>query len=162
MSSVHGPPIQKGEVNFKERTHGHRPRHHQAFQALNAHHRLDLSDCQRRRGGHARCRTGNRSRPTKLLRPASSFGDTYLHDFMFLILLHLHHLVMWVLLLWVVLRLLSAMPAIRHVRPWCAHTASTSGSRAGPPSAAPLPASDKRSEGVRAETPMMAESGGRW
>src|SRR5258706_2898633 len=70
------------------------------FKALNTQLRLDPRDRRRQGGGHARRRTGNRNRQTKLLRPASTFGDFLnWYDLMFFVFfLHLHHLIAWVLL----------------------------------------------------------------
>ena len=74
-------------------------------------------------GGHARRRTGNRGRPTKLLQPASLLGDIHRfvdwHDFMlFMPFLPLHHLVVWVVLLWEVLPLHRQREILHPLHMW--------------------------------------------
>ena len=153
MSSIHGSPIQRGGVIKKSAPIaiaiaiiGH-------FKALNTHPRLDLSDRQHRLGGHARCRTGNRSRPTKLqdLRPRSETSPAQLY------VPHPPSPASSSRVGTVVAGDTAPYPPREALV--CTYSFQ---SQAGPPSAAPPPASDRRSDNVYAETPVMAESGGRW
>jgi hypothetical protein len=105
MSSVHGPSIRTDGGNTIKEKYARVVV--TISKALSTHLLLDPYDCRRRRGGH---RSGNRRRTTTPPRPVSSVGDIHLfvdrHDFMpLMLLLHLYHLVVWILLLWVELRL---------------------------------------------------------
>jgi hypothetical protein len=105
MSSVHGPSIRPDGGNTITEKYARVVV--TISKALSTYLVLDPYDCRRRRGGH---RSGNRRRTTTPPRPVSSVGDIHLfvdrHDFMpLMLLLHLYHLVVWILLLWVELRL---------------------------------------------------------